>query len=574
MGVKSLLSLAPLIAKCWKFAPFKLLFSLGLMLFSSFASGVGILMIIPLMGAVGVDVGATTSSSGIASSITDWAGYFGVELNLTSVLALYLVIMLLMAVTSFLSSIVSSSLRNSFLIHLRSEITRALFYTQWRYLNQSHMSDFMRLLTGQVQSSTHSLNLLLMLISAVIVVCVYIIFSLFISAKLTAIALLCGLALIAVLWPINRRIHASGGKGLSANTDMHRNLFENVASLKMIKSYVAEEQYLERMDVANRDLETQQTRIAKFNAMSRFVNTVGAALIFTLLFYSSVVWLDLPVSNLLVILFIFSRLMPQLSSIQGMFQGLIHQAPSYQDLLDRSQELKEWGEANTADVTVLPLDKQLVLRGVAYQHLGQPKPTFNSLNVMIPSKKTVAIVGDSGAGKSTLVDLISGLVEPSEGLLEVDGKVINDSNRLSWRKNVAYVTQDVFLFHDSVRENLNWVRQKNTSKSVKESDQELWAVLRLASADDFVKSLPLGLDTVVGDRGIKLSGGERQRLALARALLSEPELLILDEATSALDRNNELKIRDALVNMDGKLTIIIIAHNETTIEHVTQRIFL
>lgn len=574
MGIKPLFALKPLIAKCWKFAPYKLLVSIGLMLLSSFASGIGILMIVPLVASVGIDVGITTSNSGLAHTIDKWASYLEIELTLLFVLSVYVAIILLIAAANFLNSTISTSLRHSFIAHLRSEVARSLFYTQWRYLNQNHMSDFMRLLTGQVQSSSVSVYLLLALLGNVILVCVYLILSFFVSTKLTLIALLCGLLLVALLWPINRRIHASGGVGLDANKDMYRSIFENIASLKMIKSYAAEEQYLQRLSNASQEVELQQVRMAKFNAFTRFVNTFGAAIIFAFLFYSSIEWLQLPSSNLLVLLFIFSRLMPQISSIQGMFQNLIHQAPSYQDLLARSQELKKWAEPENKAAKTPVLENQLILRNVEYKHVSHLESVFGVLNASVPSKKTVAIVGPSGAGKSTLADLISGLIVPSGGQIIIDDKVLDESTSLSWRKKIAYVTQDVFLFHDSIRTNLEWVRNVEQHHSSATLEQELWDALSLANADDFVRALPNGLDTLVGDRGIKLSGGERQRLALARALLSKPELLILDEATSALDRENELKIRDALINLDGKLTIIIIAHNETTIEHVVRRIQL
>ncbi len=171
------------------------------------------------------------------------------------------------------------------------------------------------------------------------------------------------------------------------------------------------------------------------------------------------------------------------------------------------------------------------------------------------------MTGPSGAGKSTLADLIAGLLIPTSGTISCDDISLEGEIRSAWRKNIAYITQEVYLFHDTIRHNLSWVK-----KDV--SDTTIWKMLESAAAAEFVTRLPQGLDTVIGDRGIRLSGGERQRLALARALLSQPQLLILDEATSALDHENERKIQQALEQLQGKLTIIIIAHRKTSIEHV------
>jgi ATP-binding cassette, subfamily C, bacterial len=177
----------------------------------------------------------------------------------------------------------------------------------------------------------------------------------------------------------------------------------------------------------------------------------------------------------------------------------------------------------------------------------------------IPYCSTTALIGASGAGKSTLADLMAGLLAPTTGRIKVDGREVTD--RRAWREGVGYVTQDVYLFNSTLRENLLCaVRTAN--------DAEIWEVLELAAAGDFVRALPLGLDTLLGERGVRLSGGERQRLAIARALLRRPVLLVLDEATSALDRENEQLIQDTLAKLRGHLTVLLIAHRETSIAGV------
>src|SRR5690606_21964199 len=168
-----------------------------------------------------------------------------------------------------------------------------------------------------------------------------------------------------------------------------------------------------------------------------------------------------------------------------------------------------------------------------------------------------AIVGPSGGGKSTVADVLIGLLAPDEGEVLVDGEPLTDAQRPAWRRRVAYVAQDVFLFHDTVRANL-------LLADPDADDARLWEALEAASAG-FVKDLPDGLDTVVGDRGTRLSGGERQRLALARALLREPELLVLDEATSSLDAVNEARVQEAIRRLHGRTTMVVIAHRLATV---------
>ena len=154
--------------------------------------------------------------------------------------------------------------------------------------------------------------------------------------------------------------------------------------------------------------------------------------------------------------------------------------------------------------------------------------------------------------------MVMGLILPVEGSIQIDGKALNSESLSSWRNQIGYVAQDTFLFNDTIRNNLIFADPEA-------DDNDIWEVLKLASADEFVLKLPEGLDTLIGDRGVLLSGGERQRLALARALLRKPSLLILDEATSNLDSQNEGKILNSIEKLHGDITMLVIAHRLSTI---------
>ena len=192
---------------------------------------------------------------------------------------------------------------------------------------------------------------------------------------------------------------------------------------------------------------------------------------------------------------------------------------------------------------------------------------LKNINLTIPFQSTTAIVGRSGAGKSTLIDLLMGLLKPDEGKINIGGVELKEDNKYLFRQNISYVPQDPFLFNGSIRDNFMLI-----CPNAKE--EELWEALEFASATEFVRKLPDGLDTLIGDRGTRLSGGERQRLVLARAILRKPSVLILDEATSALDRENEAKIQEALDCLKGKMTILIIAHRLSTIRNADQVLVL
>lgn len=576
--MKALLALTPLVKQAFAFAPRKLAICLVLMLLSTITSGGGILLIIPMLSSAGIEIDSIAVNQSVVDKVNSLMASVGTTPSLESVLVLYLFITVFLASLTFVKNVLQSSLQSSFIMNLRNDLAKRLFNARWRYISSVHSSDFSRLLTGQVQIVGSIINQLLSLMSSIILVFVYLGFAALISIELTLVAVLFGAILLLITLPLNSHLRASGWNALNASTGLHRDLFENLENLKIVKSYVAENFVLGKIHTNSKIIEQQTVTVSRLSSLTQLINMIASAILFSLIFYSAITWFKLPLSNFIIVLLIFTRLIPHISSIQSTIQNLTQRAPSYQDLLKQSAQLKLEAEVkpNSIHSTEHTFDfkHSIELRDIGYKHLSGNNFVIENLNVKIKHKQTLAITGPSGVGKSTLVDMISGLVPPTKGKVLVDGTVITDENRQTWRGKVAYVTQEVFLFHDSIRANLTWVCQANGAISEAVNDDQLWRVLKLAAADDFVKQLPQGLETQIGDRGVKLSGGERQRLALARALLSQPDLLILDEATSALDTENEERIRDALINLDGKFTIIIIAHNETTLKHVTKHIRL
>jgi ABC-type multidrug transport system fused ATPase/permease subunit len=198
------------------------------------------------------------------------------------------------------------------------------------------------------------------------------------------------------------------------------------------------------------------------------------------------------------------------------------------------------------------------LKNVFFTYNGREQ-TLRDVQIIIEKGHMTALVGESGSGKSTITDLVLGLQIPEKGVVVLDGLDLGQWKQNSFRQRVGYVPQDPFLFNTSIRKNLLWSHNKAT-------DEELWECCRIANADIFIKELPEGMDTVVGDRGVRLSGGQRQRIALARALLRRPELLILDEATSSLDTESERLIQKSIDHLvGGHMTMLVIAHRLSTI---------
>jgi HlyD family secretion protein len=213
--------------------------------------------------------------------------------------------------------------------------------------------------------------------------------------------------------------------------------------------------------------------------------------------------------------------------------------------------------------------KKISLENISFNYPEKKELVLNQMNMSIPVKKVIGIVGPSGSGKSTLVDILLGLIEPQEGFLKVDDKTIDNQNLRSWQNSIGFVAQAIFLSEGTIAENVAFGFPKNQI-NLKQVDN----ALKLANLNEFVQGLKKGVHTKVGERGIQLSGGQRQRIGIARALYNQAEVLIFDEATSSLDGITEKMIMQAVHRFSGKKTIIMIAHRLKTVEKCDKIFFI
>ncbi len=260
------------------------------------------------------------------------------------------------------------------------------------------------------------------------------------------------------------------------------------------------------------------------------------------------------------------RLMPCANRINNQLNNISYFEPFFMGVSDNLQD--EIGE-NKVDMSVfevprekLEVKKEIVMEGISYHYPNTEKWVLKDASMTIPIGQAIGIVGSSGAGKSTIVDVMLGLLEVKSGKILADGQnVLEKDNYRKWLKNIGYIPQTIFMLDDTIRRNVAF------GVPDEEIDEErIWKVLEDAKLDEFVRTLPDGLDTGIGERGVRLSGGQRQRIGIARALYEDPEVLVLDEATSALDNDTEKAIMDSINSLHGNKTLVIIAHRLQTIE--------
>lgn len=256
------------------------------------------------------------------------------------------------------------------------------------------------------------------------------------------------------------------------------------------------------------------------------------------------------------------RLMPSLNRLMNSLNKIRFGSHALDVICYEFRVLEEEQNLLVAEeVTVPTLKNQLTLDSVSYHYPNSEEQVLNQVSIEIPQGTSVGLIGSSGAGKTTLVDVILGLLQPTEGKVLVDGVDIQQGLR-GWQNQIGYIPQSIYLCDDTLRGNIAFgIPEEETS------EDQVWSAVQSAQLQELVQRLPQGLDTVVGERGVRLSGGQRQRVGIARALYHNPQVLVMDEATAALDNETEAGIMEAVEKLSGEKTLIMIAHRLTTVKN-------
>ncbi len=359
------------------------------------------------------------------------------------------------------------------------------------------------------------------------------------------------------------------------NRDFLGYLSSQLSGMKETRSLGAEQQSIKVFGEKSDQIQATHLRLTEAMANTTAIHKIGVAILLCGLLYVAREWLHTPIASLVALVVVFSRVLPRLRDIHSSSLNVLHMLPAFTASMDLLVECGRHRDAgirleSNASITPAPIAvrEEIQFTDVCFRYdADAPDWTLRDVSLRIPVGRTTAIVGPSGAGKSTLVDLLLTLVIPDQGRILADGQPLAAEQTAAWRRMIGYVPQETYLFHGSIRDNLLWARFDAT-------EADLTAALESAAALEFVNRLPDSLETVVGERGVRLSGGERQRIALARALLRKPAVLILDEATSALDAENQQRIQQAVADLRGDLTVVTIAHRLSTVHDADQVVVL
>ena len=471
----------------------------------------------------------------------------------------------------YMKNITVSIVQFRLITDLRNKLYNHLHYLSLSYFNKNKSGELTAILVSDVDNMRGALSTSFQkLLVEPINIMAFLTLLFIISPKLTAIAILVvpisGAIIFGIAQSIRRRAARSQAK-LAGITSI---IAETLSSIRIVKAFVMKNYELRRFYAQTKkyyELMLSKDRLRLLS--SPITETVGASIAALLLFIGARdVLVTQSISSedfIRFILLLFSVLGPikSLGNVFNELQNGLASADRVFSILDIKSDINDIENA----VELNQFENHIVFKDVSFHYDQSSQEVLKNVDFSIKSGQILALVGPSGAGKSTLVDLIPRFYDVTDGAINIDGKNIKDVKLDSLRSLMGIVTQETFLFDDSVKANIAYGLDSVSDDIIKKA-----AIA--ANANEFIKELPEGYDTIIGERGVKLSGGQRQRIAIARAIVKNPPILILDEATSSLDTESEKIVQDAIEKLMHHRTVIVIAHRLSTVHNADKIIVL
>ena len=484
---------------------------------------------------------------------------------------LVVIIMIVRGAASYGSSYLLAWAANNMLLRLREQMFERLLGLPDATFRQGDSGRLLNRFTIDANTMTSvATEVITVVVREILTVVALLAVLLYMSWQLTLIVfVMLPMSYIAARL-ISRRLRRINRDTLSMNAELTRVVGETIAGQRVVKLFNGYAHENERFAYVNGRLRRFAMRAASANAalspITQFFVTIAVAIVIAVALFQATSK-GLTIGGFAAFMAALVQLLDpirRLANITGTVQRMLAAAESVFTLIDYQPEVDQ----GTQEL-VYPARGYVSFQQVSHQYEGQEAPFLRDISFDIPPGETVALVGRSGSGKTTLANMLPRFIEPSAGgQITIDGVNLNELKLQSLRRNLSFVSQDVVLFEGTIKDNVAY------GEFADKTDEEVWAALDAAHLSDFVRSLPQGMHTYVGEKASKLSGGQRQRLAIARAILKDAPVLILDEATSALDSEAERQIQQSLELLMSERSTLVIAHRLATVKNANRIIVL
>lgn len=455
---------------------------------------------------------------------------------------------------------------NRFLIQKR--LLKSYMERPYEYFLYVESGEIMRVLQSDVTGSFNLLATLLSFLTEMIVAVLLIITVLVLSPAMTLfLIVILSASMMIIMKVVKPILQKQGIIAQKSSSQTYKWLLQSINGIKEIKVSQKERYFQTNYEISGRQTITAEKWNSIIQNIPRLlIEMVSICSVLAVIAIMISVGTDIEslVPALGAFVMAAVKLLPSANRIINASNAMAYSEPALDKLVENMREAQKEKTERVEDAKELDqsllFEKEIELASITYAYPNTEKKILDHAKMVIPIGKSVGIVGVSGAGKTTTVDILLGLLKPEKGKILVDGVDIQE-NYKQWLSHIGYIPQMIFMLDDTIRANVAFGDEEDEN-----NEEKIWKALEEAQMSEFVRSLPEGLDTRIGERGIRLSGGQRQRIGIARALYPNPSILIFDEATSALDNETEAAIMESIEALHGKKTLVIIAHRLTTIE--------
>lgn len=525
----------------------------------SLLDGLGLTMLMPLLQAV---EGGTATSEETMGSLHYFASFlenFGLSLTVNSVLVVIACLFMLKGFVTFLDQNYQIGLIHLFMKKVRHKLVSNLNNLSYEGYLQLDAGTIQNTFISEVQRMSQAIKGYLRAAQGLLMMLTYVVLA--VMANYQFAIMVTAAALLSNLF--YRKIYLMV-KSLSGQISKKGNFFnaymiEAIHNFKYLKSTGYFTTFSKKLDSVIDKTEILNKKTGFYNAITTGIREPMVVVIVVFVIFVQVNYLGGTFSSIILSLLLFYRGLNYLINVQNYWQVFVQNIGALQSVTKISGKMKLMHEKDGTKIFDY-VNNSIEFKDVDFFY-GKTQ-ILNNIDIVIPKNKTIAFVGGSGAGKTTLANILCGLILPQKGNVYVDQQPLLEFNLTSYRSKIGYISQESAIFNDTIYNNITlWA--ENTEANIK----KFWAVIKLASLEDYLDSLPHKENTFMGDHGILISGGQKQRISMARELFKEPEILILDEATSALDSETEQVIQENLEKLKGNFTMIIIAHRLSTIKN-------
>jgi ATP-binding cassette subfamily C protein len=530
------------------YKPLRFVSVLVVVLAAGIVEGIGILTLLPV---IVITTGNIASGSVIAGYVQTALSTLGIPASLGFLLTITVVAVSGTAALRLLANQISGYASIEFAAELRLALVRAFIEARWLYFIRQSTGRLSNAVMNEANLAGSLYSAVISLVATAIQVLMYLVLATFASWQMTVAGILFGLLMVGSLHGLVQLTRRAGKRQVNAMNSLMSRVVEGLQLIKPLKAMAREDRLAPLLQSDTQDLKVAQRRLMLTTAALGLVQEPIFALFLAIGLYGAVTWLNYPISDLLFMAVLFQRIVSRIGHMQVLHQKAVGFESSYHSVCEVLAQAEAASEPSAGGTVKPKLENAIELQNVNFSY--DTTPVLQEVSFEIPAGGITSIIGPSGAGKSTLIDLLLGLSPPDSGRILIDGVPLDRLDLRAWRKMIGYVPQEVVLWHDTIANNVSL-------RDPKLSPQDIEAALRAAGAWGFVSELPEGLDTMVGERGMRFSGGQRQRISIARALVRKPRLLVLDEPTTALDPEAEQAICRTLRDLSRQATVLAISH--------------